>query len=128
MDMMEVADPDAVYAVRTFIRKELASQLKSEFLSTVCYIHLYKQIFITYRLVRILQMGLIFFVLLDTFNRLRTIEAQRSMYLTILIWPDVPSRILLLVCISRISAQFMCQNLHNLIVLHLSTSSISWFP
>ncbi|XP_016755759.1 puromycin-sensitive aminopeptidase isoform X3 [Gossypium hirsutum] len=35
MDMMEVADPDAVYAVRTFIRKELASQLKSEFLSTV---------------------------------------------------------------------------------------------
>ncbi|XP_017641854.1 puromycin-sensitive aminopeptidase [Gossypium arboreum] len=35
MDLMEVADPDAVYAVRTFIRKELASQLKSEFLSTV---------------------------------------------------------------------------------------------
>ncbi|XP_040946413.1 puromycin-sensitive aminopeptidase isoform X3 [Gossypium hirsutum] len=35
MDMMEVADPDAVHAVRTFIRKELASQLKSEFLSTV---------------------------------------------------------------------------------------------
>ncbi|XWS49969.1 hypothetical protein CRYUN_Cryun12cG0047900 [Craigia yunnanensis] len=35
MDMMEVADPDAVHAVRTFIRKELASQLKSEFLRTV---------------------------------------------------------------------------------------------
>ncbi|XVF10573.1 hypothetical protein REPUB_Repub07fG0194200 [Reevesia pubescens] len=35
MDMMEVADPDAVHAVRTFIRVELASQLKSEFLSTV---------------------------------------------------------------------------------------------
>ncbi|XWS48912.1 hypothetical protein CRYUN_Cryun13aG0117500 [Craigia yunnanensis] len=35
MDMMEVADPDAVHAVRTFIRNELASQLKSEFLSTV---------------------------------------------------------------------------------------------
>ncbi|XP_022736039.1 puromycin-sensitive aminopeptidase isoform X3 [Durio zibethinus] len=35
MDMMEVADPDAVHAVRTFIRKELALQLKSEFLSTV---------------------------------------------------------------------------------------------
>ncbi|XWS61753.1 hypothetical protein CRYUN_Cryun07bG0152700 [Craigia yunnanensis] len=35
MDMMEVADPDAVHAVRTFIKKELASQLKSEFLSTV---------------------------------------------------------------------------------------------
>ncbi|XP_039029412.1 LOW QUALITY PROTEIN: puromycin-sensitive aminopeptidase-like [Hibiscus syriacus] len=34
MDMMEVADPDAVHAVRTFIRKELASQLKPEFLST----------------------------------------------------------------------------------------------
>ncbi|XWS38342.1 hypothetical protein CRYUN_Cryun19dG0123100 [Craigia yunnanensis] len=35
MDMMEVADPDAVHAVRAFIRNELASQLKSEFLSTV---------------------------------------------------------------------------------------------
>lgn len=35
MDMMEVADPDAVHAVRTFIRKELASQLKAEFLRTV---------------------------------------------------------------------------------------------
>ncbi|OMO86030.1 Peptidase M1, alanine aminopeptidase/leukotriene A4 hydrolase [Corchorus capsularis] len=35
MDMMEAADPDAVHAARAFIRKELASQLKSEFLSTV---------------------------------------------------------------------------------------------
>ncbi|KAK6935407.1 Peptidase M1, alanyl aminopeptidase, Ig-like fold [Dillenia turbinata] len=35
MDMMEVADPDAVHAVRTFIRKQLASELKAEFLSTV---------------------------------------------------------------------------------------------
>lgn len=35
MDLMEVADPDAVHAVRTFIRKELASQLKSEFIRTV---------------------------------------------------------------------------------------------
>ncbi|GMJ04784.1 hypothetical protein like AT1G63770 [Hibiscus trionum] len=35
MDMMEVADPDAVHTIRTFIRKELASQLKSELLSTV---------------------------------------------------------------------------------------------
>lgn len=35
MDMMEVADPDAVHAVRTFIRKQLASELRSEFLSTV---------------------------------------------------------------------------------------------
>lgn len=35
MDLMEVADPDAVHAVRTFIRKELALQLKEEFLSTV---------------------------------------------------------------------------------------------
>jgi len=36
MDMMEVADPDAVHAVRTFVRKQLASALRSEFLSTVC--------------------------------------------------------------------------------------------
>lgn len=35
MDMMKVADPDAVYSVRTFIRKQLASELTSEFLSTV---------------------------------------------------------------------------------------------
>ncbi|KAG4188721.1 hypothetical protein ERO13_A08G183600v2, partial [Gossypium hirsutum] len=35
MDMMEVADPNAVHAVQTFIRKEIASQLKSEFLNTV---------------------------------------------------------------------------------------------
>ncbi|KAL9242811.1 hypothetical protein vseg_016775 [Gypsophila vaccaria] len=35
MDMMDVADPDAVHAVRTFIRKQLASQLKSEFIRTV---------------------------------------------------------------------------------------------
>jgi len=33
--MMDVADPDAVNAVRTFIRKQLALQLKSEFLRTV---------------------------------------------------------------------------------------------
>lgn len=36
MDMMKVADPDAVHAVRSFIRKELALQLKNDFLSTVC--------------------------------------------------------------------------------------------
>ena len=36
MDLMEVADPDAVHAVRTFIRKQLARELKAEFLSTVC--------------------------------------------------------------------------------------------
>ena len=36
MDMMEVSDPDAVHAVRTFIRKRLASELRAEFLSTVC--------------------------------------------------------------------------------------------
>ncbi|KAL2547682.1 Peptidase M1 family protein [Forsythia ovata] len=35
MDMMEVADPDAVHAVRTFIRKQLAFELKQEFLETV---------------------------------------------------------------------------------------------
>nr|XP_043630936.1 puromycin-sensitive aminopeptidase isoform X2 [Erigeron canadensis] len=35
MDMMEVADPDAVHAVRSFIRKQLASELKQEFLHLV---------------------------------------------------------------------------------------------
>ncbi|KAL2547679.1 Peptidase M1 family protein [Forsythia ovata] len=35
MDMMEVADPDAVHAVRTFITKQLAFELKQEFLETV---------------------------------------------------------------------------------------------
>ncbi|KAF1874060.1 hypothetical protein Lal_00041503 [Lupinus albus] len=35
MDLMEVADPDAVHAVRAFIRKQLASELKAEFLSIV---------------------------------------------------------------------------------------------
>ncbi|MQL77478.1 hypothetical protein Taro_009889 [Colocasia esculenta] len=35
MDLMEVADPDAVHAVRCFIKKELALQLKEELLSTV---------------------------------------------------------------------------------------------
>ncbi|KAL3331368.1 hypothetical protein AABB24_034940 [Solanum stoloniferum] len=34
MDMMTVADPDAVHAVRTFIRKQLASELKQELLIT----------------------------------------------------------------------------------------------
>ncbi|PNY04914.1 aminopeptidase N [Trifolium pratense] len=35
MDMMEVADPDAVHTVRSFINKQLASELRSEFLSIV---------------------------------------------------------------------------------------------
>ncbi|KAF1872733.1 hypothetical protein Lal_00016570 [Lupinus albus] len=35
MDLMEVADPDAVHAVRTFIRKQLASELRAEFLDIV---------------------------------------------------------------------------------------------
>ncbi|KAJ6821495.1 puromycin-sensitive aminopeptidase isoform X1 [Iris pallida] len=35
MDMMEVADPDAVHSVRSFIKKQLALQLKNEFISTV---------------------------------------------------------------------------------------------
>ncbi|XP_011624834.1 puromycin-sensitive aminopeptidase isoform X3 [Amborella trichopoda] len=35
MDMMEVADPDAVHAVRCFIKKQLASELRGEFLTTV---------------------------------------------------------------------------------------------
>ena len=32
---MEVADPDAVHTVRSFIRKQLASQLKHEFINLV---------------------------------------------------------------------------------------------
>ncbi|KAM0869021.1 hypothetical protein ACQ4PT_040932 [Festuca glaucescens] len=35
MDMMPVADPDAVHAVRTFIKKELAIQLKDDLLAAV---------------------------------------------------------------------------------------------
>ncbi|XP_072964273.1 puromycin-sensitive aminopeptidase [Typha angustifolia] len=35
MDMMVVADPDSVHAVRTFIKKQLALQLKKEFLAAV---------------------------------------------------------------------------------------------
>ncbi|XP_065858315.1 puromycin-sensitive aminopeptidase isoform X2 [Euphorbia lathyris] len=35
MDLMKVADPDAVHAVRSFIRKQLASELKAELLKTV---------------------------------------------------------------------------------------------
>ncbi|MCL7029778.1 hypothetical protein MKW94_000096 [Papaver nudicaule] len=35
MDMMDIADPDAVHAVRSFVRKHLASELKAEFLKTV---------------------------------------------------------------------------------------------
>lgn len=35
MDMMEVADPDAVHAVRSFIRKQLASELEEELIATV---------------------------------------------------------------------------------------------
>lgn len=33
--MMAVADPDAVHAVRTFIKKELALQLKDDLLAAV---------------------------------------------------------------------------------------------
>ncbi|XP_027916373.1 puromycin-sensitive aminopeptidase isoform X1 [Vigna unguiculata] len=35
MDMMKIADPDAVHAVRTFIRNQLASELRLEFFNTV---------------------------------------------------------------------------------------------
>jgi Domain of unknown function (DUF3458_C) ARM repeats len=45
MDMMQVADPDAVHAVRTFIRKELALQLKQEFLAAVSLSFLYASYF-----------------------------------------------------------------------------------
>lgn len=37
MDMLEVADPDAVHAVRLFIRKQLASELKDELVNTVLF-------------------------------------------------------------------------------------------
>lgn len=48
MDMMEVADPDAVHTVRTFIRKQLAAELKEELLNTVC-----ATLFISYVIQRI---------------------------------------------------------------------------
>ncbi|CAI0417229.1 unnamed protein product [Linum tenue] len=35
MDMMKIADPDAVHAVRSFIRKQLAAELRAELLNTV---------------------------------------------------------------------------------------------
>ncbi|RZC52841.1 hypothetical protein C5167_021275 [Papaver somniferum] len=35
IDIMDIADPDAVHAIRSFIRKHLASELKAEFLKTV---------------------------------------------------------------------------------------------
>ncbi|KAI6702098.1 hypothetical protein NL676_011234 [Syzygium grande] len=35
MDMMDVADPDAVHAVRVFIRKQIAQELKGDLISTV---------------------------------------------------------------------------------------------
>ncbi|KAL8112485.1 hypothetical protein AgCh_019987 [Apium graveolens] len=35
MDLMKIADPDAVHSVRSFIRKQLASELKEELLNTV---------------------------------------------------------------------------------------------
>ncbi|CAI9291171.1 unnamed protein product [Lactuca saligna] len=35
MDMMEVADPDAVHVVQSFIRKQLALELKQEFINKV---------------------------------------------------------------------------------------------
>ena len=38
MDMMKVADPDAVHSVRSFIRKQLASELREELLNTVRYL------------------------------------------------------------------------------------------
>lgn len=33
--MMDVADPDAVHAVRVFIRKQIAQELKGDLISTV---------------------------------------------------------------------------------------------
>lgn len=38
MDLMKIADPDAVHSVRSFIRKQLASELKEELLNTVKYL------------------------------------------------------------------------------------------
>ncbi|XP_030530335.1 puromycin-sensitive aminopeptidase isoform X2 [Rhodamnia argentea] len=35
MDMMDVADPDAAHAVRVFIRKQIAQELKGDLISTV---------------------------------------------------------------------------------------------
>ena len=36
MDLMEVADPEAVHAVRRFVIKEIASTLRQELLNAVC--------------------------------------------------------------------------------------------
>ena len=44
MDMMEVADPDAVHAVRSFIRKQLTKELKEELLTTVRIISIFPNI------------------------------------------------------------------------------------
>ncbi|KAK4488309.1 hypothetical protein RD792_004065 [Penstemon davidsonii] len=48
MDTMEVADPDAVHSVRSFILKQLASELKQEFINTVRCFLLYISIKIRY--------------------------------------------------------------------------------
>jgi hypothetical protein len=36
MDLMEVADPDAVHEVRRFVIKQIASSLRQELLNAVC--------------------------------------------------------------------------------------------
>lgn len=36
MDLMEVADPDAVHTARRFVVKEIASSLREELLDAVC--------------------------------------------------------------------------------------------
>lgn len=37
MDLMAIADPDAVHAVRTFIKKQIALSLKEDLLATVSF-------------------------------------------------------------------------------------------
>lgn len=76
MDMMKVADPDAVHSVRSFIRKQLASELKEELLNTVKYL-----LFPVWSVVYLFF--LCFFYLVVMCYRSKTTEVRRSTNLTI---------------------------------------------
>lgn len=83
MDLMEVADPDAVHTVRDFIRKQLARELKKELISAVC-------IFLPKISARSSMCYKLQPNLHSLFScRLQTIGALKSMFSIILIWPGV---------------------------------------
>lgn len=93
MDMMGVADPDAVHSVRTFIMKQLAQELKAELLSTVCILPR-SCINMIYLLLFCASIYFYFFLLSNKLfvlmlHRLKKIGAQKSMCLTTLIWQGV---------------------------------------